>query len=115
MLKVYCDAKVVFSIGALLLVVDENKQVLGAKILPGVIFHYEAVYASILYACELASHGSIIFTDYSTPVKHISGEFRANTPWVRNYLDKILELIKAKDLKVIWIPKDQNIAGLFLD
>ena len=75
----------------------------------------EMEYAAVIYALQNCNNGTLIKTDSQLVAYQISGKYKARQPAMKRGLSKALELMKDRNIKIIWIPREQNLAGIYLD
>lgn len=72
-------------------------------------------YIAIIECLEMADENSIIFSDSKVAVNQISGIFQIKEKHLKEYKNKAFELSKNKNIQIIWIGRDSNLAGQHLE
>jgi ribonuclease HI len=71
----------------------------------------EMEYLALIHCCSKAREFDVIKTDSQLVVNQIKGKYKCNAQHLRNLRDWAIQLIRLKNLEIIWIPRDKNIAG----
>lgn len=75
----------------------------------------EMEYAAFLAAAGMAGEGDTIVTDSRLVQGQVARNWRCNYAHLRPLRDFGVMLVKKKNLKVCWVPRDENKAGLVLE
>ena len=111
-MKIYCDGSLVQNSDCAICIVVEGKKPQVMTIEKRKNIH-QLEYLSIIWACESASPGSTIFSDSQKIVMLLN--FKTANTVLQIYYDKAKELMKKKNLKLVWIPREKNLAGQVLE
>lgn len=114
-MRVYVDPKITPGVGALLVCISDDRQFFKADFVPDpIITNNRAEYLAVILAAENVPSGSVIFTDSRLVVKQISGEYKIYVKELLDLYNRLKKLIEEKKLTVLWIPREENLAGLIV-
>lgn len=71
----------------------------------------EMEYAGLLEALAHASDGDVLFTDSQLLVGQVLGGWKVNAVHLRPLVEKAKALVSAKRVTLVWLPREQNLAG----
>ncbi len=72
---------------------------------------YEAVYA----ACRVCNIGDTISTDSQLVYNQIINGWKVNAEHLKEYIRLIKQLVKDKEINLIWEPRELNKAGVYIE
>jgi ribonuclease HI len=72
-------------------------------------------YAAVILAATHAERFDVLRTDSQLVVNQVSGKWRNNFVHLREACKILAMLMKEKDLMIQWIPREENIAGQFIE
>lgn len=75
----------------------------------------ELEYEAILHATELAEKDDVILSDSKLCVEQIIGTFKIRQEHLKPYAHKARKTLESKPLTIKWIPREENLAGKFLE
>ena len=75
----------------------------------------EMEYAAVLWALNKAVCGDIILTDSQLVVNQVAGKWRCKEPRLKGYCDTVWEKVQDKVVELVWIPREENLAGKVLE
>jgi len=75
----------------------------------------QAEYLALKSALEVCKHDSVILSDSQLVVNQIKGSWYTNLERLRLDRDYCRDIIKDKRCKLIWIPRRENKAGIYID
>lgn len=75
----------------------------------------ETEYVAIIEGMRMAESGYTIFSDSKICVEQIKGNFAVNEPRLIPYQKKASELYIEKKINLIWIKREVNLAGHYLE
>ena len=67
----------------------------------------------VLYACMLASHGDTIVTDSQNTIAWIRSGTPKARPDLTDFATLAKDLVSKKQVTVKWLPREQNLAGIY--
>lgn len=73
---------------------------------------YQALFAALL---DYVSTGDEIFTDSKLLVGQVTQHWNVNVAHLKMINKVCKELLEAKKIKLTWVPREQNKAGLYLE
>jgi len=116
MTKIYCDgAGFNGKISRYAIVVD-SPFVKNIHIVENDLTSNEMEYIAVAHAMQLAKDGDVIYTDSRLVVKQLNGDWKINFDHLQFWNDEIIEEWKDKpNLKIEWIPRNENLAGKLLE
>lgn len=91
---------------------DKTECVLG---LPLDHSHNAAEYLSLKAALERASNGDSIYMDSKLVVEQVNNRWNVKEPFLRLLHGECSLIMLEKKCKVLWIPRDENRAGILLE
>ena len=99
--------------GAGFAVLDENDNiVLTDKRYLGIKTNNEAEYNALIFAlekiCEIGVNNIIIHSDSELLVRQLNGVYKVKNPRIKELYDKVQDLIKNFNYKIIHIPREKN-------
>jgi len=71
----------------------------------------EMEYAGLLEALTHAQSGDELFTDSQLLVGQVLGGWKVNAVHLRPLVEKAKALVPAKQVTLVWVPREQNLAG----
>lgn len=75
----------------------------------------ECEYLGILDVCLNCENDTTIFSDSKLVVEQTTNHWRVKKKHLEFYVSKIKDLIKAKNISIQWVPRDLNLAGVFIE
>ncbi len=75
----------------------------------------EMEWTAMIEALELASQGDTIYADSQLVVNQLTGSWKVKEDRLIPYAEEGMALLREKRVKVIWIPREQNLAGRALE
>ena len=111
-MKIYCDGSVVQESDCAICIAIEGKKPQVMTIEKKKSIH-KLEYLAIIWACESASKRSTIVSDSKKIVRLLN--FKKVNTVLQVYYDKAKELMNEKNLKLVWITREKNIAGEVID
>jgi len=72
-------------------------------------------YSALIYALENCKEGDEIYTDSQLIVGQVMKGWKVKARHLLPFVLKAKELIKEKNVKITWIPRNQNYAGNLLE
>lgn len=75
----------------------------------------EMEYAAVIYALERAQDRAFIYTDSSLVVGHLTKGWKINAMHLQSLYDKAMWWMDRKNCRVMWVPRELNLAGIHLD
>ncbi|QLJ53353.1 MAG: ribonuclease HI [Candidatus Fermentimicrarchaeum limneticum] len=72
-------------------------------------------YAALIKALEEAKNGDEILTDSKLIVGQVTGGWKIHKPHLFEFVAKAKKLLKEKDVKIRWLPREENKAGHLLE
>lgn len=73
----------------------------------------EAELLGCLFSAELASHGDTLVTDSKNTIAWVKSGNPKARPDLKEVASKAKELIKLKVIKLEWVPREENLAGVY--
>ena len=98
----------------LVCVIDEGGAV-NLTIFPFKITNNQAEYLAVIEALLHAYEGDVIYTDSQLVADQLQGEYEVQTENLFDLFHQADDLLTERDVKIEWIPREQNMAGIFLD
>jgi|SRR5690606_4905993 len=114
-MKIYVDGSQKTSLGGFIVVTDGNGQLIRKKSFKATLTSNELEYLAIINALEFCEPGDEIYSDSQLCVKQLTGQYSVKTEHLKKYYTEAIEIIKKKKIKLIWIPRDQNKAGKYIE
>lgn len=71
----------------------------------------EMEYAGLLAALEHAAIGDELFTDSQLLVGQVLGGWKVNARHLKPLAEKAKALVLARRVTLVWVPREQNLAG----
>lgn len=71
----------------------------------------EMEYAGLLEALTHAEVGDELITDSQLVVGQVLGGWKVNAAHLRPLVEKAKALVEAKKVTLVWVPREQNLAG----
>lgn len=90
----------------------KNKRIIKQRVIPKEFNCYEIESMAILNCILLAKEDGIIHCDNQQIVRELNDKQKPKD--IEFYL-KAIHLIKSKNLKIVWIKRDKNLAGIYLE
>ncbi len=116
-MKYYCDGGGFNGEHSRWGIVDENKSL----IMYAKIFGHDSVtnnvaeYSAVINALVIAKDGDIISSDSQVVIYQLTGKYTCKADHLKP-LQKIgLHLLSMKNVRLMWEPRNKNLAGKFLD
>jgi len=75
----------------------------------------EMEYLALITALEIANKEDIIFSDSQLVVNQVSLKWKCNYEHLRLLRDTCIRILKDKNVRIIWIPRNGNLAGKILE
>lgn len=75
----------------------------------------EMEYWALIGALKHASEGDTIYTDSKLLVGQCTQNWKCNFDHLKVLKDLCIPTIKEKKIKLVWIPREENLAGKFLE
>lgn len=75
----------------------------------------EMEYLGFLYACQNARKGDTILGDSKLVIEQVKGNWKVKAYHLRAIVEICKVVVKEKDLKLCWLPRKENVAGIILD
>jgi len=75
----------------------------------------ELEYEAILAALKIADAKDTIISDSKLCVEQIVGNFKIKKEHLKPYAEKAKTILEAKPVSIIWKPREENLAGHFLE
>lgn len=97
------------------MVTNDQSEILISKKLKRKLTNNELEYEAIIAAAELAGKEDTIYSDSKLCVEQINGNFKIKQPHLKPYADKAKKLQLEKKLNIIWLKRDDNLAGQILE
>ena len=72
-------------------------------------------YKALLNALKLAKKGDTIYTDSRLLEGQVMKNWKVNAEHLLSLVIQAKQLVKEKQIKIIWIPREKNLAGNILD
>jgi ribonuclease HI len=112
-MKYYTDGSSTIGVKSAYAVVDENgRYVCGEQTLsPNEFTNNEEEYRGVIKALELCKAGDIVFTDSLLVVNQIYGKYKVKKEHLKPLCQIAQELIQKNGASVIWIERENNLAG----
>jgi ribonuclease HI len=117
MKKYYTDGSSTIGVKSAYVVFDEQgKYVDGLTTLaPNEFTNNEEEYRGVIKALELCQAGDIVFTDSLLVVNQIYGKYKVKKEHLKPLCQIAQELIQKNGASVIWIERENNLAGKFFE
>lgn len=97
-------------------VVNENNDLIIKKVFREENTNNEMEYAAVLYALEFASSpGDEILTDSQLVVGQVTKDWKVKAQHLLPFVLKAKKLVAEKKIKLTWVPREENLAGIFLE
>ncbi len=71
----------------------------------------EMEYAGLLEALKHAESGDELFTDSQLLVGQVLGGWKVNAAHLKPLVEKAKAMVAAKRVTLVWVPREQNLAG----
>jgi ribonuclease HI len=76
----------------------------------------EMEYAALYHALkECAIEGDVIYTDSQLLTGHITKNWKQKAEHLRNVIAQCKNLLNEKNIRLLWLPREENIAGKILE
>lgn len=75
----------------------------------------EVEYEALRDALQMANEDDTIFTDSQLLVGHMTKGWKLNAENLRKNYDYCMRMIEKKRIKLVWVPREKNIAGDLLE
>lgn len=72
-------------------------------------------YEGLIRALRICSVGTEIITDSQLLVGHLTKSWKVNSEKLKSRFIKAKQLIKEKEVKLTWVRRDKNLAGIHLE
>lgn len=96
-------------------VLSENGDVVKHITIPGNSTNNEMEYRAMIEALKICKDGDIIFSDSQLIIYQLTGVYKIKEPRLRILAAEAFEIMKNKDVKIGWIRRENNLAGIFLE
>lgn len=96
-------------------VLSENNDVITHVIIPGNATNNEMEYKAMIEALKICKDGDIIFSDSQLIIYQLTGVYKIKEPRLKKLASEAFEIMKNKDVKIGWIRREKNLAGIFLE
>ena len=101
--------------GNRIMVTTDKSDVIVSKKIRKKMTNNELEYEAIIAAAELAADGDTINSDSKLCVEQINGNFKIKQPHLKPYAEKAKKIQVDKKLTIIWLRRDDNLAGQILE
>lgn len=75
----------------------------------------EIEYYALLNALKLIGKNDTILTDSQLIVGHLTKNWKVRAESLKSIVEKCKKLAEKKEIKIMWIPRNENKAGIILD
>lgn len=75
----------------------------------------ETEYMAIIEGLQMAEVGSTMFSDSKVCVEQIAGNYQVKEEHLKAYRKKAFDTSKSKNIKIIWVERESNLAGHHLE
>jgi ribonuclease HI len=77
---------------------------------------YKAIINAVIYAKKIYPKDDVtILSDSKLAVSQINGEWEVHENHLKVYCDNVVKLIGTKNIIVEWVPREMNLAGVYLE
>ena len=114
-MKYFTDGSGTNGITSSYCVLSENNDVITHVIIPGNATNNEMEYKAMIEALKICKNGDIIFSDSQLIIYQLTGVYKIKEPRLKKLASEAFELMKNKDVKIGWIRREKNLAGIFLE
>jgi len=94
---------------------DENGIVIAHYVSHKHLTNNEAEYEGVLRACQEIDNGGTIYTDSKLVEGQLMHLWKVNKKEIFNYVVRCKHLINSKNLRVVWVRRDANLAGVLIE
>jgi ribonuclease HI len=96
-------------------VLSENGDVITHVTIPGNATNNEMEYRAMIEALNICKDNDIIFSDSQLIVYQLTGVYKIKEPRLKILAMEAFEIMKNKKVKIEWLRRENNIAGIFLE
>ena len=96
-------------------IVDEKGRVVVHNEFEKAYTNNEMEYTAVWKAVQLATSDTRIVTDSQLVVNQVNGTWAVNEGKFNRVVEEIRKFIKKKNLVLEWVPRKENLAGIFLE
>jgi len=75
----------------------------------------EAEYLAMIWALQVATDRDIIYSDSQLVINQINGSYKIKQQHLKYFAARCQMILLKKKIKIIWIPREKNKAGLVFD
>jgi ribonuclease HI len=113
MAKFFTDGSSVIGVKSSYCVTDGNGKILDIKeTSPYKFSSNEEEYRGVIEALNLCNDGDEVFTDSLLVVNQVSGIYKVKKDHLKSLCEQVKDLLKSKpNTKLIWISREENLAG----
>jgi ribonuclease HI len=112
MAKYFTDGSSTIGVKSAFCVTDENGKIVKFEETWMPCFtNNEEEYRGVIAALNLCAEGDEIYSDSMLVVNQVAGTWKINKPHLRLLREEAAKLLKDKKAKLIWIPREDNLAG----
>lgn len=72
-------------------------------------------YHALIYALEICKWHDTIKSDSKSVVNQVNGRARVRSPKIKALCARARKLRREKEARVLWLPRERNMAGIFLE
>lgn len=92
-------------------VTDHNGKIIVKKTLLKEYTSNEMEYDAVIYALQIAKDGDTIYSDSQLVVNQINKKWKLKAKNLFARFNYAKELYEKKNVKLIWLPREENLAG----
>lgn len=110
-MRYYTDGSSTIGVKSAHCVTDESGQILIYNETPQYLTNNEEEYRAVIAALKICQDGDEILTDSLLVVNQISGKYKITKPHLKKLCDEARQLLSDKNVKLLWVEREQNLAG----
>jgi len=117
MARYYTDGSSTIGVKSAYVVTDETGKIVEfqeTSLYCGKQFNYtnnEEEYRGVIAALNLCAEGDEICSDSMLVVNQVAGNWKVNKPHLKGLCEQAKKLLKEKKAKLIWVGRNDNLAG----